>query len=79
MSGWRISAPMLDDEERAKAASAGGLSDGADPGDNARGMLLGLQRQPTMYGGTVDAGVVARRRKRNKTARRSRRINRNRS
>jgi hypothetical protein len=41
-----------------------------------KAILVGLQGKPHVYGGTVDPAVVARRRRRNKTARKSRRINR---
>lgn len=46
------------------------------PTEYERAILAGLQRLPSVYGGTVDPAVVAHRRSRNKAARRSRRINR---
>ena len=75
-AGWNITAPFLDDEQRAQAAAPGGLSDGADPGDTARAVLLGLQRLSHVYPGTVDRDVVAARRAKNKAARKARRITR---
>ena len=74
-AGWNVTAPHLSDEEAAKVIEAGGLTNGADPGNTARGLLVGLQRLP-MYGGTVDHNTIAKRRKDNKTARKSRKINR---
>ncbi|MDG3012417.1 hypothetical protein G4X40_19950 [Rhodococcus sp. D2-41] len=41
-----------------------------------RTALLSLQQQAHIYGGTVPAATVAERRRRNKAARKSRRINR---
>lgn len=76
MSGWQISAPHLTEEEAAAAVSPGGLAGADEPDSTARAMLLGLQRLPTMYGGTVDHDTVAARRKRNKLARKARRHNR---
>lgn len=75
-SGWNITAPFLGAADATQAVAEGGLSGGADPGNTARGLLLGLQRLPTMYGGTVPEHVVARRRRRNKAAKESRRRNR---
>lgn len=75
-SGWNISAPILSDEEAAAAVSPGGLAGAPEPDTTARAMLLGLQRLPTMYGGTVDHRTVAHRRRRNKLARKARRHNR---
>lgn len=78
-SGWRISAPFLSDEDRAKAVQPGGLSKGMrQPTEYERAILMGLQQLSHVYGGTVDPVVVAHRRARNKVARRSRRINRTR-
>lgn len=76
MNGWNITAPYLDDDERAQAAAPGGLSDGADPGDTARALLLGLQRLSHVYPGTVAHDVVAARRSKNKAARKARRVTR---
>ena len=75
MGDWNIAAPFLSEEEAAQAVSAGGLSGGADPGDTARGILLGLQRRH-VYGGTVAHADIEARRKRNKNARKARRITR---
>lgn len=71
---YRISAPFLSDEDREQVTRKGGLS-GQESSNTARAMLVGLQRLP-IYGGTVDPAVVAERRRRNKAARKSRRINR---
>lgn len=76
MSGWTITAPFLSEEDAAAALAPGGLSGGADPGDTARGILLGLQTRSHLYGGTVSPGVVAHRRAKNKAARKARRITR---
>lgn len=73
--GWRITRPILSEENRVKAAQAGGLTGGAEPGGFARAVLLGLQHKP-VYQGTVDPAVVAGRRAKNRAARRARRINR---
>jgi hypothetical protein len=48
--------------------------EGATPA--AMGALAALQSQSHIYYGTVDPAVVAHRRKRNKAARKSRRVNR---
>lgn len=72
-SSYRISAPYLSDEEREQVTRKGGLS-GEDSSDTARAMLVGLQRLP-VYGGTVDPAVVAQRRRRNKAARKQRKVN----
>lgn len=53
----------------------GDAADRGEPTGYDRLILFGLQFKPT-YQGTVDPVVVARRRARNKAARRSRRINR---
>lgn len=74
--GWSISAPILTEEQAAQAVSPGGLAGGTEPDRTAQAMLLGLQRLPSMYGGTVDHHTVAHRRKRNKAARKARRTNR---
>lgn len=50
-------------------------ADRHEPTDYERAILFGLQSKPT-YQGTVDPVTVAARRRRNKAARRSRRINR---
>ena len=50
-------------------------ADRHEPNGYERAILAGLQAKPT-YQGTVDPVVVATRRRRNKAARRSRRINR---
>jgi hypothetical protein len=71
---FTISAPHLSEDEAAQALAPGGFGD-TDPGDTARGILLGLQRLP-MYGGTVDHQTIAKRRKDNKAAAKSRKINR---
>lgn len=47
-----------------------------EPTDYERAILAGLQRLPHVYQGTVDPVTVSERRRRNKAARRSRRINR---
>ena len=73
MSDWNITAPHLSDEEAAKVIAAGGLTNGADPGDTSRGILVGLQSKP-MYGGTVEYTTKAQRRIKNKLARKARRI-----
>lgn len=87
MKGIRISAPFLSDEERKEAATGytgpaadtGKLLGKFTPGGPRRigvdPMFAALQMKH-IYGGTVDPVVVAHRRKRNKAARRSRRINR---
>lgn len=87
MKSFKISAPHLSDEERREAATGytgpaadtgkllgkwtpgGARKVGVDP------MFAALQMKH-IYGGTVDPAVVALRRKRNKAALRSRRINR---
>lgn len=87
MRSYRVSAPHLSDAER-KAAAAGPAGAPADTskllGKFEQGgertfkpspMLAALQMKH-VYAGTVDPAVVAHRRKRNKVARRSRRINR---
>lgn len=73
--GYRISAPILSAAQRIKAATSGGLSGGAEPGKFAQAILLGLQHKP-VCGGTVDPVVVAKRRAKNRAARRARRVNR---
>lgn len=50
-----------------------------EPTEYELAILHGLQRQPHVYQGTVDPVTVAERRRRNKAARRSRRMNRRRS
>jgi hypothetical protein len=72
-TAWNVTAPHLSDEEAAKVIAAGGLTDGADPGETSRGILVGLQSKP-MYGGTVDHATIAKRRIKNKLARKARRI-----
>lgn len=74
-TGWNVTAPHLSDEEAAKVIAAGGLTNGADPGDYSRGILVGLQSKP-MYGGTVEDSTIAKRRTKNKAARKARRITR---
>ena len=87
---FRITAPILTDEERQQVTQAGGLAgDTVDtspllgewkPGerkfDAASQAMVALQRLGHIYSGTVDPAVIADRRRRNKVARRSRRINR---
>lgn len=87
MKSFRISAPHLSDEERREAATGytgpaadtGKLLGGWTPGGERKikvdPMFAALQLKH-IYGGTVDPAVVAHRRKRNKAARRSRRISR---
>jgi len=72
-AAWNVTAPHLSDEEAAKVIAAGGLTNGEDPGDTARGILFGLQSKP-MYGGTVEHATKAKRRAKNKLARQARRI-----
>lgn len=74
-TGWNVTAPHLSDEEAEKVIAAGGLTNNADPGDTARGILVGLQSKP-MYGGTVEHSTIAKRRIKNKLARKARRITR---
>lgn len=74
-TGWNVTAPHLSDEEAAKVIAAGGLTNNADPGDTSRGILVGLQGKP-MYGGTVEHFTIAKRRIKNKAARKARRITR---
>lgn len=77
MSTWAITAPALTDEERDQVVCSGGLNPGAaEPTDYAQAVFVGLQQQSHIYAGTVPPEVVADRRRRNKVARRSRRINR---
>lgn len=78
MSGWKITAPFLSDQDRAKAVAAGGLSDGQNPTSSAKGLLLGLQRHGHIYAGTVPPEVVAKRRRKNRQAKLSRLVNRGR-
>lgn len=70
--GWRISAPWFYSPEAFRKYSE------EEPGASSTefGMLLALQQLPHIYQGTVDPAVVAHRRRRNRAARRSRRINR---
>lgn len=74
-TGWNVTAPHLSDEEAAKVITAGGLTNGADPGESSRGILVGLQSKP-LYGGTVEHATIAKRRNKNKAARKARRITR---
>jgi hypothetical protein len=74
-TGWNVTAPHLSDEEAAKVIAAGGLTDGADPGETSRGVLIGLQSKP-IYGGTVEYATKAKRRDKNKAARKARRVTR---
>lgn len=77
MSTWSITAPTLTDEERDQVTRPGGFNpDAVEPTDYARSVFQGLQLQSHIYGGTVPPEVVADRRRRNRVARRSRRINR---
>lgn len=85
MKSYRISAPYLTDEERREAAT--GYTGPAANTDQLLGkitrerkvkvdpILVALQGKH-IYAGTVDPAVVADRRRKNKAARRSRRINR---
>jgi hypothetical protein len=87
VKSYKISAPHLSDEERREAATGydGPAADTSkllgkwDPSLGRRievsPIFTALQGKH-IYGGTVDPAVVAHRRKRNKVARRSRRINR---
>lgn len=85
---WRISGPLLTDEERRiSTQEPGGLSGqrvdttqllGKVTGDRkvtVNPMLVALQGKH-IYAGTVPPEVVEKRRQRNRVARRSRRINR---
>jgi hypothetical protein len=72
MSGWKITAPKLTDEEFAQIADP--ANKGANP--TSWGMLQGLQQRKHVYGGTVPAEAIARNRVRNKAARKARRITR---
>lgn len=77
MSSWNISAPVLTDEDRAQITQPGGLNPGGiEPTDYAQASFVALQSQSHIYGGTVPPEIVAERRRRNRVARRSRRINR---
>jgi hypothetical protein len=75
VKSYRITAPLLSDEERAQAVQPGGLS-GEESSDTMRGMLVGLQHLSHVYPGTADPARVAKRRARNKAARQSRKTNR---
>lgn len=77
-AGWNITGPYLTDAEAEQATSAGGFGGILEPTEYQRAILLGLQLKPHVYGGTVDPETVAARRRRNKTARKSRRTNRGR-
>lgn len=79
MNGWKITAPLLSDDERDQVIKPGGLSGAAEPTDYARAVLVGLQSQAHIYAGTVPPEVIAERRRRNRQARKSRRINRRRA
>lgn len=87
---WRISGPFLSDEERAQALAPGGLSGqhvdlskllgkpARETGERVfkpSPMFAALQSMPHIYAGTVDPEVVARRRAKNRHARRARRGN----
>jgi hypothetical protein len=74
MPGYRVEAPYFSDEEFTEHVER--MKAQPDPSTTDKGMFLGLQQMPTMYGGTVDPGVVAERRRKNKQARKSRKINR---
>ncbi|MCV7065635.1 hypothetical protein H7H51_07735 [Mycolicibacterium farcinogenes] len=89
MKSYRITAPDLTDEERRQAAQAGGLAGETvdispllgkwEPKtrkfEASSQAMVALQRLDHIYSGT-DPAVIADRRRRNKAARRSRRINR---
>lgn len=70
MLGYRISKPYFDEDH----TLADTLKDPAPP--NVVGMTMAVQRMSHIYAGTVPYAEVARRRRRNKVARRSRRVNR---
>jgi len=70
--GYRISAPFF--ESKDEFDDYVNNEKGASP--TSFGMLAALQGLSHIYAGTVDPAVVAHRRRRNKAARRSRRINR---
>lgn len=72
MSSWKISAPFFDNTDEFDDYVHN--EKGATP--TSFGMLAALQGLSHIYAGTVDPAVVAHRRRRNKVARRSRRINR---
>ena len=86
MKSFKISAPFLTDEERAQVVKPGGLSVGMRQAtEYEKAILVGLQSKPVFQGvvahdkrrGTHPSDVtVARQRAQNRTARRSRRINR---
>lgn len=87
MKSYKISAPHLSDAER-KAAATGYTGPAADTSkllgkwDPSEGRtfkpspIFAALQMKHIYAGTVDPAVVAHRRKRNKAARKSRRINR---
>ena len=77
MTGWKITAPVLTDQERAQAIQPGGLTSGTtELSAAARAVFAALQSKAHIYAGTVPPAVVDERRRRNRVARRSRRINR---
>lgn len=72
MSSWKITPPFFENTEEFNDFVEN------EKGDTPQrfGMLMALQGMPHVYAGTVDPATVAQRRRRNKAARLSRRINR---
>lgn len=75
MPGFRITAPYFGEGEFAEFVESARNDPLREPTEFEKAILMGLQSKP-VYQGTVEPEGVARRRRRNKQARKSRRINR---
>lgn len=78
MPGYRIAPPALSDEELAVFREER-TEEQLEDRRRAFPLLVALQQQSHIYAGTVDPVTIAERRRRNKQARKSRRINRKRA